>query len=53
MGRNVQFYCECYGVCIQDVLSFSEQRRLLLDEDMICHPEQIHELVLILKFVLV
>ena len=44
MGRNVQFYCERYGVCIQEVLSFSEQRRLLLDEDVIRRADIIREL---------
>ena len=45
MARNVQFYCERYGVRIQEVLSFfSEQRRLLLDEDVIRRADIIREL---------
>jgi len=34
MDQNVQFYCQRYGTYIQSVL-FSEQKRLLLDEDLL------------------
>jgi len=47
MGRNVQYYCERFGVCAIDVICSSKQLKSHADVDMDIRAGMIHELVMI------
>ena len=47
MGRNVQYYCERFGVCDIDVICSSKQWELQTDIDMDIRADMIRELVMI------
>jgi len=47
MGRNVQYYCERFGVCAIDVICSSKQWKLQADIDMDIRAGMIRELVMI------
>jgi len=45
MGRNVQYYCERFGVCDIDVICSCKQRKQQADVDMDIRAGMIRELV--------
>jgi len=43
----VQFYCECFGTSLYDVVTVVKERKVLADEEMIWRACMIKELVMV------